>query len=139
MAILGWEAPPQNAVEAGQKHTKWAAVADLLRTRPGEWAKVSVKTSRQQAVTLTNGIALGRREEFAPAGTFAAKYAEGAEKERTVLTKDGEQKTVQPVAVYAMFVGSGSNGSSLENGGGELPGADANAEEDPSAWDDDED
>lgn len=105
MAVLGWETPPANAVDAGQKHTKWAAVADLLKTRPKEWAKVSIKLSRQQAVTLTNSIALARRPEFTPPGSFVAQYAEGAEDARTVEGKDGQTREVFPVAVYAMYVG----------------------------------
>jgi hypothetical protein len=124
MSVLGWEAPPANSVGAQEKHTKWKAVADLLKTRPEEWAKVAVKKNRQQAVTLTNGIALGRRPEF-EAGAFAARYAEGHD-------PDGG------VEVFAAYDPNGT----LR--GGSVPvitKADqdaAAAADDGSAWDDDE-
>lgn len=94
MPDIKWEAPPANAVAGGEKHTKWGAVAGLLRTNPGEWGIVATKNARPAAVALTNGIAAGKRDEFAPSGTFEAAYA---------------QRPDNTFGVYARFLGEGSS------------------------------
>ena len=114
-----WSAPPANAVRGGEKHTKWGEVAGVLKTHPGEWAKVATKPARTAAVGLTNGISGGKRPEFQPAGAFEAAYAPNEQ--------DGSRYDV-----FAKYVGASTNGST----NGHAPSSDADADDD-GTWDDD--
>ncbi|MGW7435673.1 hypothetical protein [Streptomyces sp. NPDC054849] len=67
-----------------------AAIADQLRTRPGQWAHIDSKGTRASAASTAYLVNNGRLGAYAPAGTFEAKS-------RTV---DGEYR------VYARYIGT---------------------------------
>lgn len=69
----------------------WTAEANQLRARPGEWAHVSTRNTRQAAAGAAMNIRRGNLNPFNPPGAFEAIS-------RTV---GGEFR------VYARYVGNG--------------------------------
>lgn len=91
---LDWQAPPATAVRGGSKVTKWGQVASELRANPAKpdddtsgWARVAVKTTRALALNLANGIEMGRRPEFEPAGHYQAAWSEAGERQYPVWAR----------------------------------------------------
>jgi hypothetical protein len=76
----------------GRKRTgyvrKHAAIAALLRERPGDWARILTLSANNSAAAMAYAITAGKLSAY-PAGAFEAKS-------RTV---DGESR------VYARYVG----------------------------------
>jgi hypothetical protein len=79
-----WTQPPKVA----RSKTAWDEVADQLRSRPGEWARVARAVSPATATAIKNGIIVA----FRPPGTFDATTGE-------------RDKAKNRCDVYARFVG----------------------------------
>lgn len=60
---ITWEEPPQ---PAGRKPSKWAPIADALRSNPGQWAKVVSGDN----IGLGAQASKGELICFRPAGSF---------------------------------------------------------------------
>jgi hypothetical protein len=72
-AVLRWEEPPpakHNGAGFGGPASRFAALADELRSRPGEWAVVC--ESAKAAAGLATHIRMGQMRCFTPAGDFDA-------------------------------------------------------------------
>jgi len=84
---IRWEVPPVQT--AGRPHSKkWAAVADALKSNPGEWAVVAENVSP----TTAHLIRSGSLKAFAPKGAFEA------------VTRGNKNNRAE--SVYARYVGS---------------------------------
>lgn len=81
-----WETPPERRAE-GQR--AWRPIAEALRQRPGEWARVAEVSSQSSATSTATNIKRGRY-----AGLAAGEY-----ESRSVTRKGG------PHYVYARYVG----------------------------------
>lgn len=79
-----WEEPYGRA-----GRTEWQPIAEALRARPREWARVKTGAKKSTGATLAARIKTGAIAPFRPAGAFEAKS-------RTI--EDG-------TAVYARYVG----------------------------------
>lgn len=75
----------------GRGPGKHAAIAEQLRTRPGEWAVIATYAHSGTCGSMAQGIKRGLIRAYAPEGAFEAVS-------RTV---DGEHR------VYARYVGEG--------------------------------
>jgi hypothetical protein len=64
MTDIKWEEPPTDRRSRG-----YGDMAEPLRDKPGEWAKVAEGIS---SPTLANSIKQARVKSFAPAGSFEA-------------------------------------------------------------------
>lgn len=94
-AVVRWEAPPPTRSRNGGRpvdtySSGYQAIADELRTRPGEWAVVQEFEGRRN-VGLATKIRLGSMLCFTPAGDFDA------------VTRHGDGI----VRVYARYLGDG--------------------------------
>ena len=88
MSGLIWEEPPS---AARRTRTAWERVADDLRARPGEWARIRDGLNGANAGTIAHRIRTGFYRGFRPAGDFEAVS-------RTQGTAS---------AVYARYLGDG--------------------------------
>lgn len=69
MSDLVWEDPPPDA-RVGRRPSKyWQDIADQLRSRPGQWARIYLGVRNG---ALANRVRKGQ-SSFAPAGAFEAR------------------------------------------------------------------
>ncbi|TXS23112.1 hypothetical protein EAO70_04905 [Streptomyces sp. adm13(2018)] len=88
--LVTFEPLPERTSSNGRRNTgKHAAIADLLRKRPNEWARVLTPPKASSARTMAYSIRTGGMPCYGPAGSFEAKS-------RTVNGK---------TSVYARYVG----------------------------------
>ncbi len=75
-AVLEWQPPPQEALDArrpgGVRVSKLAALAEELRANRGEWALVYDGPDRGKASGMATHIRLGQALAFTPTGDFDA-------------------------------------------------------------------
>lgn len=72
--VLRWEGPPSEHGNTGRKPpTKYEAVANALRARPGEWAVIAEGITAGHAGKVSHGIRNGTPWPFAPPRHFEAK------------------------------------------------------------------
>jgi hypothetical protein len=91
-AVLRWEKPPATGrYPLGRGKSRWAKVADDLRTRPGEWALIAEGPVAENSGLATQ-IRMGQMVCFSPAGDFDAE----------TQRKNGVRK------VWATYVGDGA-------------------------------
>jgi hypothetical protein len=96
--VIRWEEPPPHGNTLKPKPaSKYQAVADALRARPGEWALIAENLPSGSAGALSNGIRIGRPSVFRPAGEFESRCVGSA----------GSTSA----KVYARFVGSRVGGA----------------------------
>lgn len=92
--IIRWEEPPparsHGARPAGRSTSRWDAVAEELRARPGR-AAVIAEAGGRQLLDLAWRINRGVMVPFSPRGTFKAETRENA----------------GIVTVYARYLGDG--------------------------------
>ena len=67
----------------------WYSIADQLRSRPGEWAKIRTATTKGTAGGTVRRIRIGKFKAFTPAGSFEA--------------------TGRGVDIWARYVGGGAS------------------------------
>lgn len=84
-----WGDPPPDKAAAS---AEWEAIAQELRTRPGQWAMIARDKTTETATRIKNGTLVS----FRPAGSFEA---------RTVGRKNA---SAQRCDIYARYVGDGS-------------------------------
>jgi hypothetical protein len=72
-----FEVPPTTARSRAISPSKWTEVAEALRERPGEWARVSTHQTEESAKQAASGIRNGNRSGFEPKGTFDAVFGAG--------------------------------------------------------------
>jgi len=70
--VIRWEDPPpaRSRRSAGVGHSRYSALADQLRARPGQWAMVGEKPGADGG--LATHIRMGQMLCFSPAGDFDA-------------------------------------------------------------------
>lgn len=85
---LTFEDPPERSRVPG-KRGKHLEVAEELRSRPGEWAIISVYGTGASSAAMARHIEGGNVDAYEPAGTFEA----------LARTVDGQAR------VYARYVG----------------------------------
>jgi hypothetical protein len=90
MSDVHWEEPPHKSPKGGRPKY-WKAVADQLRSRPGEWAMVHVDETQRKAGYTAMNIKRGLL-----AGMTAGEF------EAVSRTVDGQRR------VYARYVGGAS-------------------------------
>lgn len=87
---LKFEIPPSKSTPAAPKRSKHQTIAQALRKRPGEWARIDVKRTAQLASVTANQIRRAYLSAYEPTGSFEA----------IARTVNGEYR------VYARYVGS---------------------------------
>ena len=87
MSVIRWEEPPRR--QSGRKpgHGKHHAIADALRSHPGEWALILTSSTTATAGVMASHMRNGHMAAYTPAGAFEA-------------TSRGKN-------VYARYVGEG--------------------------------
>lgn len=75
--VIRWEEPPpkiraSGGFPLGQGKSRWAGVADELRSKPGEWALIA-ETPLAENSGLATQIRMGQMVCFSPAGDFDAE------------------------------------------------------------------
>lgn len=73
MSIQFGELPPE-PVDQYRRHLAWRDEAAALKDRPGAWAKMTTKTTIEQARTLVYSIRHAQLAAFRPAGQFEATW-----------------------------------------------------------------
>lgn len=86
MTGLVWEKPPP----PGNRSRRFAQIATILRSRPGEWARIADYQAPSSAGQLVMRVNRALNKHWEPAGAFQATY-------RTI---DGRTN------VYARYVGT---------------------------------
>jgi hypothetical protein len=86
---IAWEEPPADGRGQHERIAPWPEIADALKARPGEWARVTEGQKATTARTLAYRINTGKFVSFRPAGAFEA-----------VSRKQGDG-----TFVYARYVG----------------------------------
>jgi hypothetical protein len=73
-----WEAPPPSQPrKGGRSATAWQEHAQLLRSRPGEWARIADRDNSAVAKSMASQIRLGIIPAFEPIGAFEATHRGG--------------------------------------------------------------
>jgi hypothetical protein len=88
MTKMIWEAPPAS-LQTRNRHN-WQEIADLLKSKPGQWAVVAEDVSASTGTHIRHG----RLTAFVPAGAFEARVAGARDTDAGRANK-----------VYARFVG----------------------------------
>lgn len=76
MSGIAWEDPPP--MERPKRD--WAGIADSLRERPGEWARIAEYGARGPAAMMATRVSRSFYMPLRPAGTFegtARRFGEG--------------------------------------------------------------
>lgn len=95
MSDLVWEEPPAPIGGGKYRWHKYADVAEQLKAKPGEWARVGEFDRDSRAGTLSQTIRLGR-DAFGPRGSFEA----------TVRTIKSGRVGESIVHVFARYIGA---------------------------------
>ena len=93
MSDLVWEDPPA-PIKGSAKWHRYADVAESLKAKPGQWARVGEFTQPSQAGGLSSRIKSGR-DAFCPRGSF----------ESTMRTIKSDRAGQRIIRVYARYVG----------------------------------
>jgi hypothetical protein len=78
---ITWGEPPTGA-------DRWTAIAEALRSRPGQWAQVENEIGNPKS--YVTHIKTGRYRSFSPAGSFEAKVSRGQLWIRFVGSPEGD-------------------------------------------------
>jgi hypothetical protein len=73
---ISWEEPPEverTSNGGAQVSEEWKAVAELLASNPGAWARIAAAEKVEQARALAHRINKGRSRAFEPGGSYEAE------------------------------------------------------------------
>lgn len=75
--VVQWEEPPGRRRARDKNHH---AVAQLLQSRPGEWANIGEYESRAETYSTASSIRAGRLTAYQPRGAYeaVARVVDGA-------------------------------------------------------------
>jgi hypothetical protein len=90
-SVIEWGDLPSSARGSTRRGPVWDQVAEELKSRPGEWAKIRSQTTDP---SICNRINKGFTTAFQPAGSFEATT-------RAVKSDDGKRR----VDIWARYVG----------------------------------
>lgn len=98
MSDIEFEDPPPQYRGGGGRPACHLPEAAELRGKPGRWAVLCVRPSRNKASCMAHQIRTGGLMAFGPAGAFQAMA-------RTVDVRQDDGSRLREFRVYARFVG----------------------------------